>query len=387
MIVSCCHGIVLYKTPALVARDRRVLAEIEEMRDALRHVLRSNPRWSGQLRRNLTARAVAGSNTIEGYAATVDDVEALMAGEQPLETPHRTRVELEGYQRAMTYIQALSDAGESFRYDAGLLGGLHFMMQGHHLSKRPGRWRTGPVWVTSPDDPDVAAYTAPDAAQVPGLMDELLNWLNEGDLDAPIHVRASMAHLNLVNIHPWADGNGRMSRALSTLVFARDGVVPPEFSSIEEWLGRGQNTYAYYSVLQRVGGPSWEPERDTRPWMRFCLAAHHRQAQQARRRTDLLSRAWVHLSEAVDEGGLDERVVYALLPAFWGTKVRRTVYQQDAGLSGQQAIRDLRELVRVGWLIPHGKARARYYAPGERLKAAQEQIRASAQPYADPYRD
>lgn len=120
---------MLYETPVLDADDHRVLAEIEEMRHKLRHQLRTQPRWSGQLRRNLTARAIAGSNTIEGYAATVDDVEALMAGEEPLETADRTRVELEGYQRTMTYIQALADAGPEFRYDAGLLGGLHFMLK------------------------------------------------------------------------------------------------------------------------------------------------------------------------------------------------------------------------------------------------------------------
>ncbi|MFD2356375.1 Fic family protein [Nonomuraea ferruginea] len=245
---------MLYKVPKLGDVDRRVLDEIERMRHDLRMHVRPQERWTKQLRRSLTARAIVGSNTIEGYAASVDDVEALMAGEAPLETSDTTRRELEGYQRAMTYIQALSDAGDGFRYDLGLLNGLHFMMQEHHPRKRPGRIRGGPVYVTSPDDPAVAAYTGPDHGLLPGLMDELIQWLDQGDLDAPVHVRASMAHLNLVMIHPWADGNGRMSRALSTLVFAREALLPPEFSSIEEWLGRGQNTYAYYQVLQEVGG-------------------------------------------------------------------------------------------------------------------------------------
>ncbi|MER7655782.1 Fic family protein [Streptomyces albidoflavus] len=376
---------MLYATPDLDADDRRVLDEIAEMRRRLRHALRAQPRWSGQLRRNLTARAIAGSNTIEGYAATVEDVEALMAGEEPLETGDRTRVELEGYQRAMTYIQCLSDAGEDFRYDAGLLNGLHFMLQGHHLDKRPGRWRDGPVYVTSPDDPLVPAYTAPDADRVPELTAELIDWLNGGDLDAPVHVRASMAHLNLVNIHPWKDGNGRMSRALSTLVFSREALMPPEFSSIEEWLGYGRNTYGYYNVLQSVGGPAWSPHRDTHAWIRFCLGAHHRQAQTARRRTDLLSRAWVRLGEEAAEEGLDERVVHALLPAFWGSRVRRAVYQRDAELSDQQAVRDLRELVRRGWLVAHGQTRARHYSPGPRLEQVQQGVRQSLAPYIDPY--
>ncbi|MFE6716010.1 hypothetical protein ACFVDU_00330 [Streptomyces albidoflavus] len=148
---------MLYVAPSLEADDRRALAEIEIMRRSLRHMLRATPRWTRQLRRNLTARAIAGSNIIEGYAATVDDVEALMSGEGPLETGRKTRAELEGYQRGMTYIQALDDAGDDFRYDAGLLNSLHFMLQGHHLDKRPGRWRDGPIHVTSPDDPLVPA--------------------------------------------------------------------------------------------------------------------------------------------------------------------------------------------------------------------------------------
>jgi Fic family protein len=377
---------MLYATPPLDPDDLRVLDEIESMRGSLRHMLCATPRWTRQLRRNLTARAIAGSNTIEGYAATVDDVEALMAGEEPLETGEQTRAELEGYQRGMTYIQALADAGDDFRYDAGLLNSLHFMLQGHHLDKRPGRWRNGPVYVTSPDDPLVPAYTAPDHGDVPALMREFIDWLNNGDLDSPVHVRASMAHLNLVKIHPWKDGNGRMSRALSTLVFSREALMPPEFSSIEEWLGRGQNTYGYYQVLEQVGGPYWSPERDTRPWIRFCLTAHHRQAQQARRRFDVMARAWTRLVEATGESGLDERVVYALLPAFSDAKVRRTVYQLDAGLSSQQAIRDIRELVARGWLVAHGQARARYYAAGPLLRPVREDVRQSLEPFADPYR-
>ena len=60
-----------------------------------------------------------------------------------------------------------------------------------------------------------------------------------------------MAHLNLVMIHPFRDGNGRMARALQTMVLAQDQVVEPTFSSIEEWLGN--NTQEYYDVLAATG--------------------------------------------------------------------------------------------------------------------------------------
>ncbi|NJP43120.1 Fic family protein [Actinacidiphila epipremni] len=377
---------MLYPTPALDAADRRVLDEIAAMRRDLEHYVRPQQRWTRQLRRNLTARAIAGSNTIEGYAATVDDVEALMVGESPLDTDEETRREIEGYRRAMTYIQALSDAGPSFRYDTGLLNGLHYMIQEHRPEKRPGRLRKGPVYISHPDDKLVPVYTAPDAADVPAYLTELVDWLNGGDLDMPVEVRASMAHLNLVKIHPWADGNGRMSRALSTLVFSREALMPAEFSSIEEWLGRGQNTFRYYSVLEAMGGPTWKPAgTDTSAWVKFCLEAHHRQAQGSQRRVELLSRAWGRLVDAAEESSLEERAAYALLPAFLGQKVRRKLYQLDAELSDQQSIRDIRQMVALKWLVAHGEARGRYYTAGPRLSPLVADVQREVRPFRSPY--
>ncbi|MFD8588489.1 Fic family protein [Streptomyces sp. NPDC059637] len=377
---------MLYRTPELDSRDLSVLGEIEEMRTYLWHHLATKLRWDRPLRRHMAARAVAGSNTIEGYAATVDDVEAIMAGEQPLEAGDEVRDEVAGYQQALTYIQCLSDAPD-FRYDAGLVNGLHFMMQHKHLTKRPGRWRNREVWINAPGRPDVRDYTAPDALEVPALMDEFITWLNEGDLDAPVHVRASMAHLNLVKIHPWHDGNGRMSRAVSTLVFAREALMPPEFSSIEEWLGYPNNTYAYYDVLKQVGGPVWSPERDTHPWIRFCLRAHHEQAQYARRLVDLQAAAWTTLEEAVAGEGRDERVLFALLPAFLGHRVRRALYQDDAELSEQAATRDIRLLCAADWLEQRGRARGTYYVAGPKTVSLRTRVTQDMGPLTDPYAD
>ncbi|MEU3794773.1 Fic family protein [Streptomyces fructofermentans] len=291
----------------------------------------------------------------------------------------------------MTCIQGLADAGEDFRYDLGLLNGLHFMIQEHHPEKRPGRLRKGPVHITDPDDNAVFDYTGPHRDEVPELMAELVTWLNEGDLDAPVHVRASMAHLNLVRIHLWADGNGRTSRSLATLVFSREALMPPEFSSIEEWLGQRQNTYRYYDILKEVGGQVWSPERDAGPWVKFALRAHHMQGQQAKRRVELSSRAWMRLGEEIAGQDLDERVLMALLSAFWGTKVRRTVYRANAELSDQQAVRDVKKLVALKWLDPHGQARGRYYTAGERMRrcsstSASRQPPAPTRTHADPGR-
>ncbi|RDG39326.1 Fic family protein [Streptomyces corynorhini] len=375
---------MLYALPSLDRHDHRVLDEIEVIREALRIHLRAPRQWEGQLRRNLTARAIAGSNTIEGYAASVADVEDIMLGEAPVDAGRAVSAEIEGYRQAMTYIQRLADAGEDFRYSKELLNALHFMMQGHHLLKRPGWWRTGAVYVTSPEDPATAAYTAPAATDVPSLTAELVAWLNDGDPQAPALVRAAMAHLNLVAIHPWSDGNGRMSRALQTLMLAREGILAPEFSSIEEWLGRARNTYRYYDVLADVGGPVWTPDRDTHAWVRFCLRAHHQQAQTVRRQVETTAAVWTALDEAVAGRGWPDRMLHALYPAVMAGRVRRATYEVDAELSEQQAQRDLRELVNAEWLTARGQAQGRYYTAGKGLPESVRLTR-SPQPLRDPY--
>lgn len=376
---------MLYGVPTLHDIDQAVLAEIGEMRDRLRLHLRTPRRWEGQLRRNLTARAIAGSNTIEGYAASVSDVEDIMVGEAPIDANDTVAAEIEGYRQAMTYIQRLAEAGEDFAYSKGLLNSLHFMMQGHHLLKRPGWWRSGPVYVTSAEDPTIAAYTAPDAQQLAGLTGELVEWLNNGSIEAPGLVRASMAHLNLVAIHPWSDGNGRMSRALHTLVLAREGIMAPEFSSIEEWLGRARNTYRYYDILADVGGPVWTPDRDTLPWVRFCLRAHHQQSQTVERQVTTTREVWSALDEAIEQRGWPDRMLYALYPAAMGNRVRRATYQSDAELSEQQAQRDIRELVRAGWLAAKGEAQGRYYTGGQGLPEEIPRGVREPRPLRDPY--
>ena len=136
------------------------------------------------------------------------------------------------------------------------------MMQRYDFSKNPGRWRSGPIFVRD-DESGARVYQGPDAASVNALAHELTEVLNNPPAGSPPMVVAAMAHLNLVMIHPFSDGNGRMGRVLQTMVLARGGHVAKEFCSIEEYLGR--NRQAYYDVLAQVGAGSWHPERDARP--------------------------------------------------------------------------------------------------------------------------
>lgn len=376
---------MLYPTPDLDDDDRRVLVDVDSARKSLRHQVNSAPmkRTSG-LRRFLTADAVAASNSIEGFKVSTLDVEDLAEGERDVEVSDENREETLAYQRMMTYIQTLHDAPD-FCYSKGLLNGLHWMLQGHrHSARKPaGQWRQRAVYVTDARDPSIAAYTAPDFEDVPDLMGELIDWLNADDGTHPL-VRAAMAHLDLVSIHPWADGNGRMSRSLQTLMIAREGVLAPEFSSIEAWLGRPGNTWEYYRELA-LRGAEYLPEQNVSSWIRFNLTAYHQQAQTVQGRLDRSGRVWNLLSDFAARKGYDERVASALHDVAMAGRVRRSRYEHAEGLSLQQAQRDLRDLVTAEVLTPVGRTRARYYTAGARFPEQALDIARTPMTLIDPY--
>ncbi|GAA2647935.1 hypothetical protein Adu01nite_85320 [Paractinoplanes durhamensis] len=379
------HRLMLFPVPQLNDVDQAVLADIEGMRQKLRHQVQANPaKWTLGLRKYLTADAVAASNSIEGFRVSTVDVQDLMDGERDVEVSDENRDETLAYQQMMTYVQTLHDVAD-FSYSKGLLNALHWMLQGHrHTVRKPaGQWRRGPVYVTDPRDPSIAAYTAPDAADVPALMDELIAWLNTEDGSHPL-IRAAMAHLNLVSIHPWADGNGRMSRSMQTLMIAREGVLAPEFSSIEAWLGRPGNTWEYYRELQHRGA-TYLPDQDVSGWIRFNLTAYHQQAQTVQGRMNRSAAVWDLLSSFVSSKGLDERVVSALHDVAVVGRIRRARYEQAEGLTLQQAQRDLRDLATAGLLESVGRTRARYYTAGPGFPEQMLEIARKPQTLTAPY--
>jgi Fic family protein len=376
---------MLFDLPAIGEQEAVACERVEDLRKRLRLQLFEPRRWLGSLRRLSFARAIQGSNSIEGYNAALDDVAAAAIGEEPLDADTETKLALWGYREAMTYVLQLASELD-FEHSEQLLKSLHFMMTSHDLTKRPGLWRPGTIYVRN-DETDEIVYEGPDVDLVPALMGELVDGLNKPD-SAPAMVRAGMAHLNLVMIHPFRDGNGRMARCLQTLILAREGVLAPQFCSIEEYLGR--NTETYYAVLGDVGGGSWQPERDTRPWVRFILTAHFRQAQTLLRRVRESEQLWAALETLAARKTLPDRVIPALFDAALGLRIRNATYRTiEEGMSEQTAGRDLRLMVDRGLLEPHGQKRGRHYIATEELAAAWHAIRAKRNPRSneDPFAD
>lgn len=354
---------MLFLPPTLDASERSVLDQIDQLKKSLAYSLPPR-RWGGLLRRTTFARAVRGSNSIEGYQVTVDDALAAVEGEEPLDATTETWLAVSGYRLAMTYVLQKA-ADPAFSVSVELLQSLQFMMLSYDLNRKPGRWRPGAVFVRD-EESGTVVYEAPPADLVPPLVDELIGTLHPPSGEVPLLIQAAMAHLNLVMIHPFADGNGRMARCLQTLVLARSGTLSPTFSSIEEYLGR--NTREYYDVLAAVGAGSWQPRRDTRPWIRFCLTAHFRQASTLLRRSRQLERIWNELEIEVGRRKLPERCILALVDATTGLRVRNSTYRVAAEVSDGAAARDLKVLVEAGLLVAQGEKRGRYYVAAPTLQ-------------------
>lgn len=372
---------MIHEYPMLEQIDRDVLHMIREQRKLLKYQVGQAPlRWKGFLRKNTFARALQGSNSIEGINANLDEALAIIDDERPESLEDETLRALEGYRAAMTYLLRVHDDPHT-EINAQFIRSLHYMMISYDMTKLPGQWRPGSVYVVHEPSNDTV-YEGPAPEMVPGLMQELVEQIRSGpDVDSST-VLGAMAHLNLAMVHPFKDGNGRMARALQTLVISQNGISSPTFCSIEEWLGR--NTLAYYDILKEVGQGSWNPQNSALPWVRFCLRAHYQQAATLMKRNSHTGRVWEEISKMVSAMGLPERMESPLLEAAFGYKIRNLRYRTDNDISDVVASRDLRRLTELALLDAVGEKRGRYYVGSEALRAIPARTR-DVTKAADPY--
>jgi hypothetical protein len=127
---------VLYTPPPRTHEDEAVLGEIHQMRKKLRYLLRKPTRWEGGLRRSALARAIRGSNSIEGYEEEEEEEEedaaAAIDGEEPISADERTFLEIRGYRQALGYVLAMGEA-DSATFDTTEIRGYAL----HDAEPRP----------------------------------------------------------------------------------------------------------------------------------------------------------------------------------------------------------------------------------------------------------
>jgi Fic family protein len=354
---------MIFATPPIPGDLRAKLDELDRLRADLGGELERTTPWMGALRRVVAASSIEGSTSIEGYSVGPAEAIALLSGEAPGGDGDESRLAVASYARAMDHVRAM--AGDPrFRWSDRVILDLHFDACHFQRDKSPGLWRTGPISVTGPDGG--IDYRGPDGEDVADLMMEIIDWLEAEEGAAGAVVRAAMAHLNVVSVHPFRDGNGRVARIVQSLVLAREGMVSPEFSSIEEFLGR--NTPAYYAALREAQGGSYQPDRDASGWIRFCVEAH---ISQAKRRLDQIREAgarWERLEREAENRGWPDRFVIALEQSLIGG-ADRARYGEEAEVSAATVSADLRRLLDSGLVEQRGRGPGTRYWATESLRS------------------
>ena len=355
---------MLHATPAPSAAALGVLEELAHLRSEL-HDQAPPKRWFARLRRMTRGSVASSSVSIEGFHVAPETAASILAGDRrPVSVEDEV---VAAYGRAMDHVVAFAD-DPRFKWNWRVVADLHFDLAWPDADARPGRVRTGPMFVTGADGR--AVYEAPDAGATGPLLDELVTWLRKGDVDSPSVVRAAMAHLHLVSIHPFADGNGRASRVLQSLVLGLDGQLAPEIASIEEYLA--EHTQEYYDALQDAHGAKYDPTRSAEGWIDFCLHAHRELAQRRVQQLRDATRRWAALERVVADRRWPDRLVIALEQALT-TGLDRAAYTSESDVSDATASSDLRRLVDAGLLISEGAGRSTRYGPAPALRELVQQ--------------
>jgi len=217
------------------------------------------------------------------------------------------------------------------------------------LFHKGGAWRddrTGPMQVVSGRiGNERVHFEAPKASRLPREMNSFLAWF-EGETPIDPVLKAGLAHLWFVTVHPFDDGNGRIARAIADMALARSENSPQRFYSMSAQIRRERN--AYYDILERTQ----KGTMDVLPWMEWFLGCLDRAidgAQVTLRKVLDKARFW----ERFGRTPLNDRqraVINRLLDGFEG-KLTSSKYGALTKCSQDTAHRDILALVEVGILV------------------------------------
>ena len=272
-----------------------LIAEVDEFKGAWRALGTLAPERLSALRRVATIESIGSSTRIEGSRLSDRDVERLLANLEIKAFDTRDEQEVAGYAEVMETVFA---AWQDLAFTENHVRQLHRDLLIH---SEKDAWHRG-SYKTTPNS--VAAFDA-DGKQVgivfetaspfdtPRRMEELIAWLNEARAERVLHPLLVVAVFVVVflEIHPFQDGNGRLSRVLTTLLLLQAGYAYVPYSSLESVIE--QSKEGYYLALRQTQGTIRSDAPDWQPWLRFFLRAMQ---QQMRRLANKVEREKLLLS-------------------------------------------------------------------------------------------
>jgi len=356
---GCIRGWTMLNTETLTLTNEILgaIAEIDEFKGAWSAMGRLAPERLEALRKVATSESIGSSTRIEGSQLSDREVDALLSGLQTASFANRDEQEVAGYADVM---ELVFGSDEHMAVTENVIKQLHRDLLAHSTkdARHRGAYKTAPNSVEAFDANGhtigVVFQTAT-PFDTPRLMSELVQWLEGETARGTLHPLLITAVFVVVflEIHPFQDGNGRLSRVLTALLLLRFGYSYVPYSSLESLIERNKD--AYYLALRRTqqtirtDAPNWHP------WVTFFLEALQRQKQ--------------HLETKLAR----ERTVFASLPEL--SLALLTVIEDHGRASvadlvratgaNRNTIKDhLRRLVAAGRFVRHGAGRGAWYGIG-----------------------
>ena len=331
-----------------------LIAETDEFKGAWRAIGRIAPERLSSLRRVATIESIGSSTRIEGARLSDREVEALLAKMKVGSFATRDEQEVAGYAQVM---ETIFDAYDAIPLTQNHIRQLHRDLLAHSTKdeRHRGSYKTLANHVEAFDENGGSLGVVFETAtpfDTPRRMTELVEWAAGKEKDRSLHPLLVIAVFVVVflEIHPFQDGNGRLSRILTTLLLLRAGYAHVAYSSLESVIE--QNKEAYYLSLRRTQGTIRTEAPDWNPWLEFLLHALQRQKQRLEQKMD---------RERILRAALPELSVLILELA---REHGRVTVAESVRISGasRNTIKDhLRALVEQGYLVLHGAGRGAWY--------------------------
>lgn len=208
------------------------------------------PKWEIELRREALLESTHASTSIEGNPLSIEEVTDLLIG-RDITAYAKDKKEVLNYFEALEYLDKLKGRGKIDNKD---ILQLHKVITKGVLDnpENSGKYRSGNqyVYVGNRYTGEVT-HRPPATKEVPGLMNEFIEWINNPKADEinPV-IEAGIAHYELVRIHPFIDGNGRTARVLASLIILRRGFDTKRFFTLDDFYNSDKKRY--YKALKEV---------------------------------------------------------------------------------------------------------------------------------------
>jgi Fic family protein len=332
----------------------RLIAELDEFKGQWRMIRSLSPEKLTSLRKVATIESIGSSTRIEGSKLTDRQVEDLLGRLHITEFKTRDEQEVAGYAYVMDQV---FDAFEQIPVTENMIGQLHqdLLRYSTKDERHRGHYKTLPNHVSAfdADGKEIGiVFQTTSPFDTPREMESLVAWFIKADRERSLHPLLLIGSFIVVflAIHPFQDGNGRLSRVLTTLMLLRAGYGHVPFSSLESIIEASKE--GYYRALRRTQTTLASKKPDWEAWLIFFLRSLVKQKEA------LAKKIAIEDTQATDLHPLAKKIV-ALLPDH-ETLTLSQIVKLTQGKPSTVKLR-LKELIEKGYLVPKGQGRGAHY--------------------------